>query len=109
MASYMRALKDGGVLSVTLWNKEEPPKSVLKLYATMAEAARAVDPAPIDDRFFVVSSYLSTTTVLYKRGGFTPAEVAKLREQTAALSFDAIAYPGFAFDAAQTQPTLDAY
>ena len=35
----MRALKPGGVLSVTLWNKEEPPKSVLKLYATMAEAA----------------------------------------------------------------------
>ena len=39
----MRALKDGGVLSVTLWNKEEPPKSVLKLYATMAAAAREVD------------------------------------------------------------------
>ncbi len=43
MTSYMRALRDGGVLSVTLWNKEEPPKSVLKLYATMAAAARAVD------------------------------------------------------------------
>ena len=39
----MRALKPGGILSVTLWNKEEPPKSVLKLYATMAEAARDVD------------------------------------------------------------------
>ena len=75
MASYMRALKDGGVLSVTLWNKEEPPKSVLKLYATMAEAARQVDGGAIADRFFVVSSYLSTATVLYKRGGFTPAEI----------------------------------
>jgi len=40
MLNYMRALKDGGILSVTLWNKEEPPKSVLKLYATMAAAAR---------------------------------------------------------------------
>jgi hypothetical protein len=27
--SYMRALKPDGILSVTLWNKEEPPKSVL--------------------------------------------------------------------------------
>ncbi len=36
METYMRALNDGGVLSVTLWNKEEPPKSVLKLYTTMA-------------------------------------------------------------------------
>ena len=39
----MRALKPGGILSVTLWNKEEPPKSVLKLYATMVAAARDVD------------------------------------------------------------------
>ncbi|MDB5488465.1 MAG: hypothetical protein JWQ58_2180, partial [Reyranella sp.] len=43
MSAYMRALAPGGVLSVTLWNKEEPPKSVLKLYATMAAAARDVD------------------------------------------------------------------
>src|SRR5262249_15771674 len=35
MENYMRALKPGGILSVTLWNKEEPPKSVLKLYATI--------------------------------------------------------------------------
>ena len=80
MASYMRALKDGGVLSVTLWNKEEPPKSVLKLYATMAAAAREVDAGDIADRFFVASSYLSTATVLYKRGGFTPEEIDKLRD-----------------------------
>ena len=40
METYMRALAPGGVLSVTLWNKEEPPKSVLKLYTTMAAAAR---------------------------------------------------------------------
>ena len=43
MSAYMRALKPGGILSVTLWNKEEPPKSVLKLYATMVAAARDVD------------------------------------------------------------------
>ena len=43
MSAYMRALKPGGILSVTMWNKEEPPKSVLKLYATMAAAARDVD------------------------------------------------------------------
>ena len=71
MKSYMRALKDGGILSVTLWNKEEPPKSVLKLYATMAAAAREVDDGDIANRFFVVSTYLSTATVLYKRGGFS--------------------------------------
>src|ERR1700716_3557826 len=61
MSSYMRALKDGGILSVTLWNKEEPPKSVLKLYATMAAAARALDP-DIAGKFFATSAYLSTAT-----------------------------------------------
>ena len=103
----MRALKDGGILSVTLWNKEEPPKSVLKLYATMAEAAREVDDGDIADRFFVVSSYLSTATVLYKRGGFTADEVAKLREHTRAMSFDEIYYPGFDYDQSQTAKVLD--
>src|SRR5262249_46230855 len=99
MTSYLRALKPGGVLSVTLWNKEEPPKSVLKLYATMAAAARQVDGDNIADRFFVVSSYLSTATVLYKRNGFTPNETAKLRAHTRAMSFDEIYSPGFAFEA----------
>ena len=55
METYMRALAPGGVLSVTLWNKEEPPKSVLKLYATMAAAAREVDPAHLANSFFVSS------------------------------------------------------
>ncbi len=98
MLSYMRALKDGGVLSVTLWNKEEPPKSVLKLYATMAAAARELDPERVADSFFVASSYLSTATVLYKRGGFTPAEIEKLRAHTRAMSFDEIYYKGFVYD-----------
>ena len=109
MASYMRALKDGGVLSVTLWNKEEPPKSVLKLYATMATAAREIDDGDIADRFFVVSSYLSTATVLYKRGGFSAEEVAKLRDHTRAMSFDEIYSPGFEYDDSQTAKVLEDY
>jgi|SoiMethySBSTD1v2_1073268.scaffolds.fasta_scaffold13451_2 hypothetical protein len=109
MTSYMRALKDGGILSVTLWNKEEPPKSVLKLYATMAEAARQVDGGAIADRFFVASSYLSTATVLYKRGGFTPEEVTKLRDHTRAMSFDEIYSPGFVYDTAQSATVLNDY
>ena len=54
--SYMQALAPGGVLAVTLWNKEEPPKSVLKLYATMAEAADAFDPKTAKNALFAASS-----------------------------------------------------
>ena len=109
METYMRALAPGGVLSVTLWNKEEPPKSVLKLYATMAAAAREVDPDHIANSFFVVSSYLSTATVLYKNGGFTPDEVEKLGTHTRQMSFDEIYSPGFAYDPSQTDATLNGY
>ena len=109
MATYMRALAPGGVLSVTLWNKEEPPKSVLKLYATMVAAAREVDPAHVADSFFVASSYLSTATVLYKNGGFTREEIDKLRRHTRDMSFDEIYSPGFFYDSSQTNSTLSGY
>ena len=98
MESYMRALAPGGVLSVTMWNKEEPPKSVLKLYATMASAGRAVDSATLERSFFVVSSYLSSATVLYKNGGFSDDEIATLRDHTRKMSFDEIYYPGMPVD-----------
>jgi spermidine synthase len=109
METYMRALAPGGVLSVTLWNKEEPPKSVLKLYATMAAAAREVDRAHMANSFFVASMYLSTATVLYKNGGFTPEEIEKLRAHTRAMSFDEIYSPGFVYDPSQTDSTLAGY
>lgn len=110
MSAYMRALTPGGVLSVTLWNKEEPPKSVLKLYATMVAAARDVDEGKdIAQKFYVVSSYLSTATVLYKRDGFTPAEIELLNAHTKAMSFDEIYYPGLKVDTADLKQILQDY
>jgi len=109
MRNYMRALKDGGVLSVTLWNKEEPPKSLLKLYSTMVEAARELGDNNLTASFFVTSSYLSTATVLYQRGGFSAESIAKLREHTQAMSFDEIYYPGMRFDDSYTAKILNDY
>jgi hypothetical protein len=101
MQHYMHALNDKGILSVTLWNKEEPPKSVLKLFATMAAAARTNGDKDISQHFFVASSYLSTVTVLYKRGEFTTEELTKLRQHTSSMSFDEIYSPGISLDAAK--------
>ncbi len=109
MQTYMRALEPGGVLAVTLWNKEEPPKSVLKLYATMVEAARANGDADVAQEFFAASCYLSTTTVLYEKGGFPAAEVALLRKHTKAMSFDVVYDPGFRYDDTQTEKVLAGY
>jgi hypothetical protein len=109
MEHYMGALAPGGVLSVTMWNKEEPPKSVLKLYATMAAAGRAHDAATLERSFFVVSSYLSSATVLYKNGGFTDAEIGALRGHTKKMSFDEIYYPGIPVDGSNTDKILTDY
>lgn len=109
LLSYMSALAPGGVLAITLWNKEEPPKSVLKLYATVVEAARTFDPATAGEALFVASSYLSTTTVLYKRGGFSADEVERLRTYTEEMSFDEIYSPGFAYDPAEAGTVLGEY
>ncbi|MEP6939050.1 MAG: hypothetical protein ABI846_04750 [Rudaea sp.] len=110
MAAYMHALADGGVLSVTLWNKEEPPKSVLKLYSTMVQAAHDADPqGDVATKFYAASSYLSTATVLYKRGGFTADDIDKLHAHSHAMSFDELTYPGFEFDTSQIASTLTSY
>jgi hypothetical protein len=106
MATYMGALNDDGILSVTIWNKEEPPKSALKLYATMVEAAGGTRAAK---SFYAVSSYLSTTTVLYKPNGFSVDDVTKLTAFTRSLSFDEIYFPGMSFDQSHTDKVLGDY
>ena len=65
--------------------------------------------ADIAKDFYVVSSYLSTATVLYKRGGFTPDEIAKLNAHTKAMSFDEIYYPGLKVDESELPQILQDY
>ncbi len=108
LLAYIQGLNDGGVLSMTLWNKEEPPKSVLRFYATVAKAAQTAG-GDWAKSLFVSESYLSTTTILYKKGGFTEAEVATLRQHTADLSFDEVYSAGYVFDPTMAKGILGQY
>ena len=88
MSAYMRALKPGGILSVTLWNKEEPPKSVLKLYATMVAAARDVD-GPTSRGISTSPRPTSRPRPCSTRTAASPPEeIAELNAHTKAMSFD---------------------
>lgn len=107
--TYLRALSKGGVLAVTVWNKEEPPKSIMKLYSTLAQAIETVDPDGASQSLFVTSTYLSTTTLLYKKGGFSAGEVELLRRHTASMSFDEIYSPGMPFDGEAAKGLLAQY
>ncbi|HEX4572951.1 MAG TPA: hypothetical protein VH184_21145 [Dongiaceae bacterium] len=93
MASYMRALRPGGILAVTIWNKEDPPKSAIRLMTTMTEAARSIDSGPIADRFYIAHTYLGTLTVLYQRGAFSADEIAALDKHNKAMAFDVVYRP----------------
>lgn len=105
----LRALRGGGLLAVTVWNKEDPPKSTLKLLATIVGAARAEDGADVPRSFFVAHTYLSTMTVLYKKGGFTPGEIGRLRDCCSAMSFETVYYPGKPADRENRDALLAAY
>ena len=96
--SYMGALAPGGVLAVTVWNKQDLPKAVPKLFATMAAAAWEREGAAIADRFAVLHTYLSTATVLYKDGGFEPDELTRLVRHVDDMSFTLLYRPGQPFD-----------
>ncbi|MCY4394948.1 MAG: hypothetical protein OXC10_07425 [Rhodospirillaceae bacterium] len=94
LQDYMRALKPDGVLAITLWNKEDLPKSVPKLFATVASAARGLDGDTARHKLFIFHTYLSTVTVLYKKNGFTAAETAALREWSEDMSWELLHPPG---------------
>jgi len=109
--SCMRALRKDGLLAVTVWNKEDPPKSTLKLMNTLIRAAGdarntkdvrdagnvrepSEGPDEIRHDFFIAHTYLSTLTVLYKKGGFSDDEVLRLRKYCKRMSFETIYFPG---------------
>jgi hypothetical protein len=71
--------------------------------------AANTDAKTLANSFFAVSSYLSTTTVLYKQGGFTPEELNRLREHTDTLSFDRIYAPDLAVDNGGAEQLLKDY
>lgn len=86
----IRALRKGGILSVTVWNREDPPKSALKLLTTIIKAAGEAGPEHVGDSLFIAHTYLSTLTALYKKGGFTAQEIEDLGGYCGKMSFEVI-------------------
>ena len=91
--SLMRALAKDGVLAVTIWNKEDPPKSTLRVMATAIAAARETGNQDISRNFFIAHTYLSTLTLLYKRDGFSPADLEALSKYCRQMSFEIVHSP----------------
>ena len=84
------SLRKGGILAITVWNREDPPKSVLKLMTTITGAAGEAGSGDIGGDLFMAHTYLSTFTALYKKGGFSAEEIRELEAYCHRMSFEII-------------------
>jgi SAM-dependent methyltransferase len=97
MDDYFHALKKGGLLSITVWNKLSPPRNVLRLLTTVYRALLRAGAARPGNRMYVFDDIYKTATILVKNGAdFTPAEIEKLDAFTRSRSFEVCYKPGIA-------------
>ena len=78
MREYLKSLNPSGMLSITVWDRLNPPRNVPRLLATVVQALREEGIPNVDRDIYSFNLLLSTATVLVKKDGFTPAEIARL-------------------------------
>ncbi len=91
---YLKSLKPNGILSITVWNTVDPPQNVPKLLTTVVAALKRAGVRDPENRIFSFDLLLSTATVLVKNSDFTATQIARLRDFTDRMSFNASYYPG---------------
>jgi spermidine synthase len=90
---YFSSLKSGGVLSVTVWDKLNPPRNVLKLLNTIISAMRESGIPEPEKSLYSFGLFMSTSTILVKNGAFTEEELYKLNSFVHASSFELLYVP----------------
>jgi len=83
---YLRHLAPDGYLALTRWIKL-PPRDTLKLFATAVDALKRAGVPDPQQRLVLIRSW-QTSTLLVKNGGFTPTELAAVKEFSTQRSFD---------------------
>jgi hypothetical protein len=109
IASYLRRLSPGGILSISVWNRLSPPRNVPKLIATVIAAMKLQGVADPAANLFVYDQLLSTATILVKNGAFDPRETATLRAFCSRMSFIPCWYPGMPEPASSMTDVLAQY
>ena len=91
---YFGALKDGGILSVTVWDRLNPPRNVLRLLNSII-AAMGESGFPEPERsLYSFGLFMSTSTILVKNGFFTEGELSGLNDFVKSRSFETLYAPG---------------
>ncbi|MDR1932618.1 MAG: hypothetical protein LBQ57_07355 [Spirochaetales bacterium] len=91
---YFGSLKPDGVLSVTVWDRLNPPRNVLKLLNTIILAMKEAGMSDPQQNMYSFGLFMSTTTILIKKTPFTEGEVYDLNNFVRTRSFEPLYVPG---------------
>jgi hypothetical protein len=90
---YLASLKEEGVLSVTVWDRLNPPRNVLKLLNTMITAMKESGMEEPERNLYSFGLFMSTSTILLKNGPFTEGELYDLNNFVRTRSFEPLYVP----------------
>jgi len=107
--SYLNTLNPNGVLSITVWNRLDPPRNVPKLLTTIVEALKMHGVNDPERHVFVFDSLLSTATILVKNSEFTEADLQVLLQFLHKTSFEPCYYYGMPNPGKDFNAILKAY
>ncbi len=91
---YFASLKPDGVLSVTVWDRLNPPRNVLKLLNTIIVAMKEAGMPQPEQNMYAFGLFMSTSTILIKNGAFTEGELYDLNNFVKTRSFESLYVPG---------------
>jgi spermidine synthase len=105
LQEYFSHLNEQGLIAITRWLKL-PPRDSLKLFATAIKALRESGVSQPDRQLALVRSW-QTSTLLIKKGHFTPTDIDRLRNFSEQRSFDVAYIPGIKRSEANRYNILD--
>ena len=85
---YFKGLKDGGVLSVTVWDRLNPPRNVPRLLNTIITAMKEAGFEDASKSLYSFGLLRSTSTILVKKGGFSAHDLNDLNGFIKQCSFE---------------------
>ncbi|MDR1211714.1 MAG: hypothetical protein LBK40_05740 [Spirochaetaceae bacterium] len=91
---YFASLKPDGMLSITVWDRLNPPRNVLKLLNTVIQAMRESGMETNGENLYSFGLFMSTATILVKNGSFTEGELYDLNNFVRTRSFELLYAPG---------------
>ena len=93
-SEYFTGLREGGVLSVTVWDRLNPPRNVPRLLNTVILAMKESGFTEPEKCLYSFGLLRSTSTILVKKGSFSARDLNDLNTFVKNCSFDLFYAPG---------------